>query len=342
MIKYRHLAWVLPLFFVQCTKKLNSLPEYKTTEGIAIDSAVSQPTCIEYDQNYTYILDNSYNFRLFYRIDENTGKLENLPKYNTLYDFTTDSLNLYIVRANTYPKPLYTLYKVPKNNLNDSTVINQNYNFVGLSFHEGSLYAWNLATGLCKINPITGEYSVILSRDNFYISQVSFLKYKNASKFHNGKWMFINQDGGYFTSVSLAGGTLPDTLNNVKTRLFAVVNDRIYFTQQNTHPDVGTNPLLYQSCLASIPLAGGQITIEDSVNIKQCNTVSNYGNLLLIGDGRFIKTFDPITKKVEMLGAMTATTYKGQILDAYPFSNKYTGSVYYSAYYEITKLYKLK
>jgi hypothetical protein len=331
---------LLPLLFAQC-KKLTTLPEYKSPAGTKLDTLGFQCTNIVSDPTYTYLHDNIYH--LFFRIQEADGKMENLPQFNTIKAFAADSLYLYIARANVYPAANTSLYRISKTNYNDSLLLDGNATYTTLSYYDGYLYGWSVNAGLAQIDRTNGSYTLVLSKTNFYISQVSFLHYNNSSKFYNGHWLFINEDGKYLVNLTLDGSEHTDTTYAVKSPIFEVYNNKIYFSYPNPNTSIVIGATTYRTCLASTPLGGGPVTIEDSVNINYCSTVRLLGDLLLVGDGRFIKTFNPATKEVKLLGAMDASAdIYGQTTATYPFCNSYTGSIYYTGYQAIAPVFKLK
>lgn len=342
-INYLYLL-ALSFCFIQCTKtKLSPIPTYKATSGTKLNSTYLHLAGMYYDDNYTYILDNRYGYHLFFRINETTGVMENIPRFNNLQSFAVTADYIYIARPNVYPNVCCSFYRVNKSNYDDSVLINPRMYYSYLNYVDGTLYGINQLRDLCKIDPLTGNGTEIITSGEASISVVSFTSYINSSQFYNGWWMFINDAGGikYMLKVKTDGSKQIDTIQSIKTPIFAVHNNRIYFALNNPNYISNLKPVIYKSCLASVAFDGGLVTIEDTTNIRLCNTVSNYGNQLLIGDGRFIKTFDPVTKQVKIVGAMDVlTTDAGYTTPAYPFCNK--NNIYYSSYDNTYPVYKLQ
>lgn len=342
----RNYIWIFLVVaaFAQCTKtKLSPLPDYKATAGIKLDSSYLHLAVIAYDTAYTYILDDRYGYHAFYRISETDGKTEVLKRFAELESFMVTENYLYAARPNVYPQAFSTLCRYNKRNLDDSIIINTRMIYNHLIYKDGYFYGLDKLFDLCKVDPATGNGVEILKTTDKYISQVSFTSYINSSQFYNGWWLFLNEDAKYLLKVKMDGSKQTDTIQSVKTPIFAIHNDRIYFALKNSNASNYRDMSNYQSCLASVSVNGGPATIEDTTNLRICNTVSNYGNLLLIGDGRFIKTFDLLTKEVKIIGAIDAVVDEyGKTIPAYPFVNGITGSTYYSTYNDKYPVYKIR
>jgi hypothetical protein len=308
-----------------------------------LDSSYLHLAVIAYDTAYTYILDDRYGYHAFYRISETDGKTEVLNRFAELESFIVTENYLYAARPNVYPQAFSTLCRYNKRNLDDSVIINSRMIYNHLIYKDGYFYGLDKLFDLCKVDPATGNGVEILKTTDQYISQVSFTSYINSSQFYNGWWLFLNEDAKYLLKVKMDGSKQTDTIQSVKTPIFAVHNNRIYFALKNPTTVYNRYLSIYKSCLASVAFDGGAVTIEDTTNLRLCNTVSNYGSLLLIGDGRFIKTFDPVTKEVKILGALDAVVNEyGSTLPAYPFVNTYTGNIYYSTYNDKYPVFKLR
>jgi hypothetical protein len=339
-----YVALCCAICFIQCGKtKLEPLPEYKSTNGTKLDSNYLHFAGLSFDKDYTYLLDDRYDYHLFFRIRESDGMMEAVPQFNTLASFAVSDQYIYTARRNQYPLAFYTFCRVNKADYKDSVIINTRMVYSYLTCVDGIIYGIDQVGSLNTIDPATGNGTELISGAQAQTSQVSFYAYLNASKFYNGWWLFTNKDDEYLLKVKTDGSKEKDTIQSVKMPVFAIYSNRIYFAQAN--PDLLTTntAVSYRYCLASVSFDGGPVTIEDTTHFRYCNTVSNYGNLLMIGDGRFIKTFDPITREVKVIGAMPVlASDAGTTLAAYPVSNPITGSIYYSAYYERFPVYKIK